>query len=99
MEWNRLGSLGVVLKTHNATGTMPALSSTNTGIVFLWHFPVNEVDHISVPMYDNALCRLLIFPLQASETLIWMDRKAGDITKGVNGAVWKAVNSIEPQLR
>lgn len=59
--------------TQCYTGTMPALSSTNTGIIFLWHFPVNEVDCISVLMYDNALCRLLIFPLQASETLIWME--------------------------
>lgn len=44
--------------TQNAAGVMPALSSRNTNAGFLWHIPFNKVD--CIPMYDNALCRLLI---------------------------------------
>lgn len=55
----------------SATEIMPVLSSRNTAGVSLRHFPVSKVDCSSVPMHDNALCRLLIlFSLWASETLI-----------------------------
>lgn len=46
--------------TPGATGVMPALSSRNTGGVFLWHFLVSKVHGSSVPVHNSALCRLLI---------------------------------------
>lgn len=80
--------------TQNATGVMPALSSRNTSTGFLWHFPVNKVD--CIPMYDNALCRLLIFffPCRLQNLRFgWIVKE-----EELNGGVGKAASGIDPQL-
>lgn len=87
--------------TPSTTGTMPALSSRSTGGVSLWHFPVSKVDCSSVPMPDNALCRLLIFifcPCRHQKLWFgWIEKEAVNMEE-ITAVVWRAASSIEPQL-
>lgn len=84
--------------TPSATGVMPALSSRNTGGVFLWHFLVSKIHCSSVPVHDSALCRLSIiffFPCRLQKFWFgWIAKAAVNIVE-IIGAVWKAASSLE----